>query len=58
MFCNKINGSKLQNTPDTPDFWLENKVALQKFYVFSLPHQLSYICFICYRYIFPWFIHL
>ena len=35
-FCNKTNGPKSRNTPDTPDFWLENKMFHNSFRVFII----------------------
>ena len=35
-FYNKTNGPKSRNAPDTPDFWLENKMFHNSFRVFII----------------------
>ena len=61
MFCNKANDPKSQNTPDTPDFWLANKIFGNNLCAYAFMHlsyQLCYICFTSYHYINHWFVHL
>ena len=38
MSCNKTNDPKLQNTPDTPDFWLENRIFHNNLCVYAFMH--------------------
>ena len=39
MFCNKANNPKLQNTPDTPNFWLANKVFYNNLCVYAFMYH-------------------
>ena len=46
-----------KDTPDTPDFWLEDKMFHSDLCFLVIMSPL-YICFTCYYYINHWFIHL
>ena len=43
--------------PDTPDFWLANKIFRNNFCVYALSYQRSYICFTSFHYKNHWLIH-
>ena len=42
----RTNGPKSRNTPDTPDFWLENKMFHNNLFVFIILSALFYLLYL------------
>ena len=42
----RTNGPKSRNTPDTPDFWLENKMFHNNIFVFIILSALFYLLYL------------